>query len=72
MCIASERIPRSALQGGVVFVIDPQAGGRARRIAVEKIGDADLDVIVKGPLSVTQRVILDDVTDGQRVREVAQ
>ncbi|MHC4938711.1 MAG: HlyD family secretion protein [Planctomycetota bacterium] len=66
------RIPRSALQGGVVFVIDPQAGGRARRIAVEKIGDADLDVIVKGPLSVTQRVILDDVTDGQRVREVAK
>ncbi|MHC4407703.1 MAG: efflux RND transporter periplasmic adaptor subunit [Planctomycetota bacterium] len=66
------RLPRSALKGGVVFVVDPTAGGRARRVAVEKVGDADLDVIVKGPLSVTQRVILDDVTDGQRIREVAQ
>lgn len=66
------RIPRSALKGGVVFVVDPSEGGRARRIAVEKLGEADLDVIVKGPLSLTQRVILEDVTDGQRVREVTQ
>jgi multidrug efflux pump subunit AcrA (membrane-fusion protein) len=61
-------VPKEAVRDGTVFVIDPTAG-RARRIAVERVGDEGGDAVVKGPLSVTHRVILDPVEDGDRVRE---
>jgi len=66
------RVPRGALKGDAVFVFDPGDGGRARRVPVERVGDEEGGAIVRGPLSATQRVILDDVEDGVRVKEVAQ
>lgn len=62
------RIPRSAVRDGAVFVIDPTGGGRARRVAVEKAGEEGDDWLVKGDLSVTQRVILETVGEGEAVR----
>jgi len=68
---ASFRVPRAALRGGAVFVVDPQEN-RARRVPVEKVGDMDGSVLVRGELSMTQRVILDDVEDGDRVEDTSQ
>lgn len=62
-------VPKAALRDGAVFVLDPRRDGRARRVAVERIGDAGDAVEVKGALSETQRVILDAVEDGQRVAD---
>jgi len=61
-------VPKTAVQGEAVFVIDP-ARRAARAIAVTIVGEQGDDVIVRGELSVTQRVILAAVQDGETVRE---
>ncbi len=61
-------VPKEAVRDGAVFVIDPTAH-RARRIAVERAGEEGGDAVVRGALSVTHRVILDPVEDGDRVKE---
>ncbi len=61
-------VPKQAVRDGAVFVVDPTAG-RARRIAVERAGEEGGDAVVRGDLSVTHRVILDPVEDGDRVKE---
>jgi len=65
-------VPRGAIFDGAVMVFDPGGGGTARSVAVEEVGTADGAVVVRGELSVTQRVILEAVKPGERVREVAQ
>ncbi|MHC4958958.1 MAG: efflux RND transporter periplasmic adaptor subunit [Planctomycetota bacterium] len=57
-------VPAAAVRNGSVFVV---GDGRARRVAVEKVGDRGSDVVVKGDLSPTQQVILDAVEEGERV-----
>jgi hypothetical protein len=52
-----------------VFVLDP-AQRRARRIEVAVVGTQGDESAVRGELSVTQRVILAEVTDGERVEEL--
>lgn len=64
-------VPKEAVRDGAVFVVDPTAK-RARRIAVERMGDEGSDAVVRGELSVTHRVILDPVEDGDRVKEREQ
>jgi RND family efflux transporter MFP subunit len=64
-------VPKEAVRDGAVFVVDPTAR-RARRIAVERVGEEGGDAVVRGDLSVTHRVILDPVEDGERVKEQAQ
>ncbi len=61
------RVPRDAVRGGAVFVLDPR--GHARRVIVERVGESGEAVVVKGGLSVTHRVILDSVEEGERVKE---
>jgi len=61
-------VPNGAVRDGAVFVIDPTAK-RARRIAVERVGEEGGDAVVRGELSMTHRVILDAVADGDRVKE---
>lgn len=64
-------VPRAALRGDAVFVLDPRRGGRARRVpvtTVEGAGTGDL-VEVRGELSRSQRVVLDAVGDGDRVAD---
>ncbi len=63
------RVPAEAVRNGCVFIVTPQG---ARRIAVEKVGEVDRDAIVRGGLSVTQRVVLDAVEEGENVREESQ
>jgi len=62
-------VPRSAMRRGAVFVLDPRSGGRARRIAVEQVGERGDRVIVRGDLSLTLRLIMDPVEEHERVRE---
>lgn len=66
--IAAFRVPKAAVRGGKVFVYDP-ATRRVRSVAVEPAGERDGDAIVRGPLSPTQRVVIDEVTDGETVQE---
>ncbi|MEO6597537.1 MAG: efflux RND transporter periplasmic adaptor subunit [Planctomycetota bacterium] len=62
------RVPQQAVQNGQVFVFHP-ASKSARAIRVEVVGqDGDLR-LVRGELSVTQRVILDPVTAGEVIAE---
>jgi len=65
------RVPKGAVRNGAVFVVDPTEG-RARRIAVESVGEEEGDAIVRGAISLTHRVILDPVEDGERVKEQEQ
>ncbi len=62
-------VPREAFRDGAVYVL---AAGRARRVAVERAGEEGGDLLVRGALSVTQRVILDPVADGEAVKEIAR
>ena len=64
-------VPRGAVREGSVMIFDPN-GGVARRVLVEVVGEAAPDIIVRGALSVTQRVIIDAVSDGERIREAKQ
>lgn len=61
-------VPKAALQGDRVFVFDP-AQRRARAVQVAKLTDQGDDVVVRGDLSVTQRVVLGAVTEGEMLRE---
>jgi len=61
-------VPKAALQGDRVFVFDPQRS-RVRGVPVTKITDQGDDVVVKGDLSVTQRVALQPVTDNETIRD---
>lgn len=61
-------VPKDAVQNGSVFVIDPTRGV-ARGIAVEVVGEQNGAAIVRGDLSVTQKLILDPVTAGEAVQE---
>ena len=62
-------VPKRALKGDAVFVIDPRGQGHARRIAVARVAEDGDFVEVRGDLSATQEVILDDgVADGDRVK----
>jgi HlyD family secretion protein len=66
--ITAFRVPAGAVQGGVVFVFDPQRGiARAVRIEVLR-ADGDMRV-VRGDLSPTHRVVLDSVVDGEAIQE---
>lgn len=68
---AGFRVPQGAVKGGLVFVFDP-AAGRARPVPVEVTGQQGDDAVVRGELSVTQRVILDDVSAGEAVAPEAR
>ncbi|MHC4952803.1 MAG: HlyD family efflux transporter periplasmic adaptor subunit [Planctomycetota bacterium] len=65
-------VPRGAVREGRVHLFDPAEGGVARAVDVEIVGDAERDVVVRGALSVTQRVILDAVKAGERVKESSE
>ena len=67
--VAAFRVPKDAVRDGKVFVFDP-ATKRARAVGVEVVGEQGEDAVVRGPLSPTQRVVLDAVSDGESVREV--
>jgi hypothetical protein len=64
-------VPKTALHGSNVFVFDPQRQ-RARAIAVTKVVEQGDDVVVRGELSVTQKVVLVPVADGDAIREEAR
>lgn len=61
-------VPSEAVRDGAVFVFDPTGGGRARRVPVTVVGTADGRTIVDGDIGVSNRVILDPVEDGEKVR----
>ncbi|MBL8755113.1 MAG: HlyD family efflux transporter periplasmic adaptor subunit [Planctomycetes bacterium] len=65
--VATFLLPKVALRDGVVFVFDPAARA-ARAVPVEKVGDSGDDVVVRGELSVAQRVVTVPVQPGERVR----
>jgi len=67
--VTAFRVPASAVQDGRVFVFDPQRGA-ARAVAVEVVGEQQGERVVRGELSPTQRVVLDPVTDGERITEI--
>lgn len=61
-------VPKAAVRGETVFVFDP-ARGTARAVGVTVVGgDGELS-LVRGELSVAQRVITDEVEDGEAVEE---
>lgn len=60
-------VPKAAVRGGAVFVLDPRRGGRARRVPVTVVGEAGDLVEVRGDLGATQHVILDEVKEDERV-----
>jgi HlyD family secretion protein len=63
-------VPKAAVRGGAIFVVDPRSGGRARRVAVHAMAAEGDWVEVHGDVSATHRVILDEgVSDGDRIRE---
>ncbi len=61
-------VPKAALQGDRVFVFDPERR-RARPVPVVRITDQGDDVVVRGELSVTQRVALVAVTEDEPIRD---
>lgn len=66
--VAAFRVPQDAVQDGKVYVFDPSTR-RVRAVSVEIVGQQDSDAVVRGPLSPTQRVVLDAVQDGEAVQE---
>jgi multidrug efflux pump subunit AcrA (membrane-fusion protein) len=60
-------VPRAAVRGDAVFVVDPRGGGRARRVPVVKVSEDGDWVEVRGDVGATNRVILEEVHDGDRV-----
>ena len=63
------RVPREAVKGDAVFVYDPTGGGRARRVPVRLLSEDDGSAVVEGELGLSSKVILDDVKDGEAVKE---
>ena len=68
---AAFAVPKQALRGDVVFVFDP-ARERARAVAVHVVRGQGDDVVVHGELSVTQKVVLAAVVDGESIREAVR
>jgi len=66
--VTAFRVPKDAVRSGEVFVFDPTTS-RARAVKVEVAGEQGGDMIVRGALSPTQRVVLDAVHDGDAVQE---
>jgi multidrug efflux pump subunit AcrA (membrane-fusion protein) len=62
------RVPSEAVRGDAVFVLDPTKGGRARRVPVKVVQVVGGATEVEGALGLSQKVILDPVEDGERVR----
>ena len=62
-------VPREAVKGDAVFVFDPTGGGKARRVSVSVIAERDGMVEVEGDLGLSSKVILDEVKDGEAVKE---
>ncbi len=60
-------ISSRAIHAGAVQVHDPSSG-RARRVAVEVVETRGEQSLVRGDLSATQRVLLDVVEEGTRIR----
>ncbi|MBK8098818.1 MAG: efflux RND transporter periplasmic adaptor subunit [Planctomycetes bacterium] len=63
-------VPTAAVQNDAVFVFDP-AHGTARKVPVQLAGQSADGTLVRGELSVAQRVITAPVLDGERVRPEA-
>jgi hypothetical protein len=65
-------VPSSALNDGAVFVFDPTRGGRARRVPVERKGEAGGFTEVEGALGLSNEVVLEPhgLEDGMKVRPV--
>lgn len=65
---ATFAVPSAAVRDGAVYVYDT-AAGRARAVSVTVIGADAGRSIVRGELSITQRVITVEVEDGEAVEE---
>jgi hypothetical protein len=63
-------VPSSAVRGDAVFLFDPTGGGRARRVPVRVIGRGPEWSEVEGDLGITSKIILDEVSDGERVKGI--
>ncbi len=61
-------LPKAAVYGSVVFRFDP-AASRARAVPVTVVGEQGDEVLVRGELAPTQRVITAPVHDGEWVQE---
>ncbi|MDF1699633.1 MAG: efflux RND transporter periplasmic adaptor subunit [Planctomycetota bacterium] len=61
-------VPTEALRGDAVFVFDPRAGGKARRVSVRVFGADDGWTEVEGELGLSSKVIVDEVTDGEPIK----
>lgn len=66
---AAMRVPSAAVRGDAVWVYDPTRGGIARRVAVKVLSEADGHSVVEGELGLSSKVILDEVRDGEAVKE---
>ena len=62
-------VPKASVRSGAVFVFDPRAGGRARRVPVKVVAEEGDVAEVTGDVGATNVVILDPVEDGDRVTE---
>lgn len=62
------RVPKAAVQGGRVFVVNPTEQ-LVRAIPVEVVSQEGESALVRGELSVAQRAIVVPVVEGERVRE---
>ena len=65
-------VPSEAVRNGAVFVFDPTRGGRARRVAVTPLGQDGADTRVQGALGRSSQIVLDAVSDGERVQPQEQ
>ncbi|HEX6810471.1 MAG TPA: HlyD family efflux transporter periplasmic adaptor subunit [Planctomycetota bacterium] len=61
-------VPKAAVRGNTVFVFDPSRQC-ARAVPVQVVQEQAEEVVLRGDLSVTQKVVLDPVTDGESIRE---
>jgi RND family efflux transporter MFP subunit len=66
--VAAFVVPKAALRGDAVFVFDPSRQC-ARAVPVQVVQQQGDEVVVRGELSVTHKVVLDAVTDGESIRE---
>lgn len=67
--VTAFRVPAAAVQDRRVFVFDPSTG-TARAVPVEVVGEDGDARVVRGELSVTQRVVIEPVAAGEAVREI--
>ena len=67
--VTAFRIPLAAITNGKTYIFDPKSG-TAREIPIEVIGEQGDMRLVRGPLSPTHRVVIDEVTDGESIMEL--